>query len=144
MRNSERAMRQRRQLRAPLRKLGCVEFAANHGRAVVALRQHLPPRVDDHRVSPGSAAAVVGAALRRRADRLHRRELFKQLHRVNDALAAAHSTIIAQAHADLDCARIGVANRAITQRRDWCFALYSSHSLMELLEALHDEKAVQT
>lgn len=79
-----------------------------------------------------------------RADRIERhrrRDLFKQLHRVNDALVAAYPTVIEQSRANLTRARTGLANRAIARRRDWCFALHSSPSLGRLRAAIHGEKS---
>ena len=69
-------------------------------------------------------------------DRVRRAGSFAQLHELNRALAQARPQLLAQAQQQLDRARVGLANRALAARRDWCFALYPPAQLAELAAAI--------
>lgn len=74
--------------------------------------------------------------VKRDHDKSRRAAAFAEIHRLNDALAADHAGLIEQARAAVSHAEVGIANRAIAQRRDWCFALYPPEQLAALRDAI--------
>ncbi|MCC7146569.1 MAG: hypothetical protein IT443_08995 [Phycisphaeraceae bacterium] len=69
-------------------------------------------------------------------DRHRRKEAFADLHRLNQEFVEQHPDAIRAAFASLETARTGLANRAVAQRRDWCFALYPPTTLRQLTEEI--------
>jgi hypothetical protein len=99
---------------------------------------HLPHNLDRH-LPPGRFdAAVVHrkrellATLSTDGDRTGRAAAFRELHTLNDKLAAAAPDALAAARLALLRARQGVANADLALRRDWCFALYPEDRLAAL------------
>ena len=71
-------------------------------------------------------------------DRARRAEAFAQIHQINDQLVRDHPQAMAEARLDVQRAKIAQSNRAILNRRDWCFALYPYSAMQELVRALAD------
>jgi len=105
---------------------------------------HLPHNIDRYT----EAADEVEASLRREKhdllnhmdddrDKRRRAKAFQRLHAINAELGALHQKALAQAKRHAENARIGVANRGITRRRDWCFALYPEAQLSALAEQIN-------
>ena len=74
-------------------------------------------------------------------DKARRRAAFDEVHRINAALRDAHSEVIDDADIELERARVGVANRAIAQRRDWFYGLYPQEKLDALRDAVVSQLA---
>ena len=66
-------------------------------------------------------------------DKHRRAKAFKRIHAINAELRERHPDLIRKAKQDAEEARLGVANAAITHRRDWCFALYPDNQLQGLV-----------
>ena len=75
-------------------------------------------------------------------DRWRRRAAFKQLHAINARLAREHPKRLEQADRQLAQARLGVANRDIAAKRDWCFALYPESELRSLIASMQSSLTV--
>ena len=69
-------------------------------------------------------------------DRMRRAAAFEQIRRINDTWARQHPQSLDDARQRLAVAQAGVANRHISHKRDWCFALYRPEQLRELTENL--------
>lgn len=101
---------------------------------------HLPFNVDRFAGPVDDAEASLHAEKRALLDHMNddrdkrrRAKAFKRIHAINDALRQRHRDRLAQAHQAAERARRGVANRAVAERRDWCFALYPRELLHQLL-----------
>ncbi|MEX0775132.1 MAG: hypothetical protein WD042_05395 [Phycisphaeraceae bacterium] len=70
-------------------------------------------------------------------DRRRRATAFADLHAINARLVAEHPQAVHDAEQSVERAQAGVANRAISAKRDWCFALYADGQLAALMQALH-------
>lgn len=57
-------------------------------------------------------------------DKRRRARAFRRIHAINAEFRERHSGTLLEARRLAAAARVGIANRAITCRRDWCFALY--------------------
>ncbi len=108
-------------------------------------RHHLPHNID--RLLP-PAEGDRGLVERKRwllahmdddRDRLRRRAAFRELQRVNRALAEGRPAAIREADEAVERARVGMANAAVARKRDWCFALYPPARLAELRSAIEAE-----
>ncbi len=100
-------------------------------------RHHLPHNVDRELGLDGEQVRrkrELLATMDADRDRPRRRAAFREIHRINDELAAAHGEALAAADEELARTRQGVANQAIAEKRDWCFALYPPASLAALKE----------
>ncbi|MCX5659265.1 MAG: hypothetical protein NTW19_06020 [Planctomycetota bacterium] len=75
------------------------------------------------------------ASVERDHDKARRAAAFAEIHRINDALAADHAELLDAARAAARRTEVGLANRAIAGRRDWCFALYPAEQLAALRDA---------
>ncbi|MFI4860002.1 MAG: hypothetical protein ACIAXF_04890 [Phycisphaerales bacterium JB063] len=62
----------------------------------------------------------------------------RRLRAINRAFAEQNAGLVADAQADVERARRGVANADIANRRDWCFAFYPPEQLAKLRESIVD------
>lgn len=69
-------------------------------------------------------------------DKRRRAKAFKRIHAINAELRGLHADQLQAVHQQAIDAQQGVANRAIAQRRDWCFALYPDDQLKALCELI--------
>lgn len=74
-------------------------------------------------------------------DRQRKAWAFEQVHQINRDLATAHDGALAEADARIALARTGVANRAVAQKRDWCFALYRQEEIRSLADSIENQLA---
>ncbi len=104
---------------------------------------HLPHNVD--RVARSLEGQERSAAARKwqliqqmnnDRDRWRRAESFREIHEINRALVGSHRGLIRKAKQDLDQTQLGVANRHVAMKRDWCFGLYPSSMIVQLRKAL--------
>ena len=99
-------------------------------------------RIDSDALPSAELAALVAekAALLDRMDadrdRRRRRAAFDRLHTINAALSDAHHVLIDRAARERRDAEAGLANTALSARRDWCFALYPEAKLSTLRDAV--------
>jgi len=108
-----------------------------HDRAVW-FAHHLPHNLDRyHEVDPDLKRRKREALAHMDDDRDpdRRAELFDRIHRINDALVARHQPCVQRSEHRVREAEVGLTNRAIAQRRDWCFTLYPD----DAIETLHRE-----
>ena len=94
-------------------------------------RHHLPHNID----------RALGQPDRRKSQLFNVKDpvAFTELHRINEALVAAHPRLISSAQQSVAEARIGVANAAVAGKRDWSFALYPSEQLETLRQAIYSK-----
>jgi hypothetical protein len=85
---------------------------------------------------PAQRKAALLATMDDDRDKRRRRAAFDEPHRINAALVAAHPQLLVDAQRQLHDAGVGLVNRRIAQRRDWCFALYRPAQIDELRNAL--------
>jgi len=107
-------------------------------------RHHLPHNLDRELALDGEQVERKRELLEHMQDdrdRARRRSAYRELHRINHALADQHPDAMVLADRDLRLAEAGVNNARIATRRDWCFALYPPGNLHALREALADEHA---
>jgi hypothetical protein len=77
-------------------------------------------------------------------DRARRARAFERLHAINERLRRDHPRIIESARRRLHDAKMGLANRRLAMRRDWCFALYPPEKLHALTQTLAQEATAPT
>ncbi len=65
-------------------------------------------------------------------DPRRRRAAFTLLHRLNEELAGEHAPALESARRDVDRARQGLNNAALTRRRDWSCLLHPAERLIDL------------
>ena len=65
-------------------------------------------------------------------DRVRRAKAFREIHQINDDLGIKHADVLDRARHDLARTKVGVANRDIARKRDWCFAFYGHEQLNAL------------
>lgn len=96
---------------------------------------HLPHNVErERRLGPHEAQLArrkhkLVSTMKHDRNRSRRSEAFSELRRINQKLADSHPELISEAEKELEAADLGLANRQIATRRDWCFALYPPESL---------------
>lgn len=108
-------------------------------------RHHAPHNVDrclGLTNGPARRKADLLATMDDDRDKRRRRAVFDEVHRINAALVEAHPQVMADAERRLREAEVGLVNRRIAQRRDWCFALYPPTQLTELRDAVRDAVGV--
>lgn len=88
-----------------------------------------------HNPDPRKKAPLL-ARMREATDRRERAAVFKEIHRLNDAIIAADPAPLADADAALARARAGIANAALAAKRDWCVGLYPPAQLHDLRNAV--------
>ncbi|XAM00781.1 hypothetical protein OT109_05185 [Phycisphaeraceae bacterium D3-23] len=105
----------------------------------VWFRHHLPHNIDRYLADSDALDAGMLDAKRHivsgtTGDHLKpaRRAARRELRAINQAFAKQHPRLIADADTAVHRARQGVANAAIVNRRDWCFAFYPPEKLAEL------------
>jgi hypothetical protein len=76
------------------------------------------------------------AQMQRSRDRRTRWLSFCAIHRINAALVEQHPTVVGEPEQQLHEARQGLLNRAVAEKRDWCFAFYSKQQLQQIVEQL--------
>ncbi len=105
------------------------------------LRHHLPHNLDRYLcldTKPAKRKLELLAHMDDDRDKRRRAAAFTEIHAINAALAQVHPEALAAADAALATARAGLRNRSLTQRRDWCFALYPPEALDALLASLEN------
>lgn len=109
---------------------------------------HLPHNVDRYTEPTDEPEASLRQEKRDLLDRMNddrdqrrRAKAFKRIHLINHALAKRHDDIVAYARQRVRETRIGLSNRAISRRRDWCFALYPPTQLQALAQQIHERLA---
>jgi len=70
-----------------------------------------------------------------------RAKAFNEIHQLNRKLVQAYPHAVAEADKALADARLGVANRQVAGRRDWCFALYPARQLAQLQDGFKSDSA---
>jgi hypothetical protein len=66
---------------------------------------------------------------------------FCAIHRLNDELARRYPEVVQQTDQRLAEAKQGLANRAVAEKRDWCFALYDKATLQQIRDQLRHAPA---
>jgi hypothetical protein len=102
-------------------------------------RHHLPHNIDRVLQLGGAAAMEKQQLLKHMHDDRHRprrRQAFEKIQRINGDLARAYPHLLTEADQRLEQARMGMANRRVASKRDWCFALYPPHKLLALRQAI--------
>lgn len=108
----------------------------------VWFRHHIPHNVDRHLGLDGELAQHKRHLLAHMSDDRDKRRryaAFQQIHAANAALAARHPDVLREAEAQFSRTMQGLANAAVAQRRDWCFALYPEAKLRRLHAAFEAE-----
>lgn len=110
-----------------------------HRRDALWYRHHLPHNIDRELNLDASDPRVARkhellAHMDDDRDKARRAAAFAELHRINDQLAAEHADALERAEARVYATSVGVRNRRLATRRDWCFALYPH----DRLDALAD------
>lgn len=93
---------------------------------------HLPHNLDRALELDGDIVDTKRALLKEMdmdQNRVRRRIAFDEIHAINDELGQRYPALLGQAQRRLEDARGGVRNRRVTQKRDWCFALYPTDQL---------------
>ena len=70
-------------------------------------------------------------------DRPRRAAAYAQIHTINRELVDQHPQALRDAGRRLERARIGLANRAVGMKRDWCFGIYDLSQLQMLAETFN-------
>lgn len=102
-------------------------------------RHHVPFNVDRLLQLDGPLPAQKRRLIEQaRNDESRRRRwlAFREIHRINDRLAAIHPEVVREAEQRLAAATQGWANRRVATKRDWCFGLYPPATLESLRNAI--------
>jgi hypothetical protein len=75
-------------------------------------------------------------AMDRDCDPWRRGLSFRAIHHINDELQQRHPEAVQRARENLLNARQGIVNRAVLDKRDWCFALYDGPMLAQLADRI--------
>lgn len=121
--------------------------AAGDVEQAVWLAHHLPFNMDRFvEVDPELAAEKRELIKHMDDDRdKHRRaRAFRRVCAINEAFVAKHPDQLAAADRAVQTARVGLANMAALDRRDWCFGLYPSESLANLRQRVRDLSGLNT
>ncbi len=107
---------------------------------------HLPHNLDRHLPHDQFDADMIRkkrellGQLQGDGDPLHRRRCFGELHRINERFAREQGGILAMAHEQVHRMRLGMMNRTIARRRDWCFAFHDRATLERLAAAVGEDR----
>lgn len=107
---------------------------------------HLPHNLDRQLPQVQFDAATVQRKrelleeLHREGDPIRRSQAFRELHRINEQFVKEQSEILALAREQAQRMRLGMENRTIARRRDWCFAFHDRATLERLVAAVSDER----
>ena len=96
---------------------------------------HLPHNLDRVLTLEGTEVDRKRALLASMGDdrnRTRRAAAFAEIHRINATWAQRHAAVVEASEKEVKHARIGVANRAVAHRRDWCFAFHDARQLTSL------------